>query len=195
MKRSLVREGALASALLLAVAAPMRAALVDTPTADGGGSGAVCFRVDPSMDSEHVAEQIRANLQLSEGQLESVLAEPGSVTAKFTGANPGAKVEATLPDATAASIGEAFAIPCKRGAGLAVGGGLAALLAAGGILTGLTAAGTFDGGGGGSIGATGGGTGSATVGGSVTGGTTTGGGTTGGSTTGGGTTGSMSPGL
>ncbi len=146
MPRALTWMLAVGLFLLLTPVAHAQVESVGTGVADGSGAGAIDFAVDATADPTVVAEQLRANLQLTEGAtIQSITVENGVAHIEFASATAGSTVEATLPTEIASAIGVGGAAGVGGGVSTAalVGGG--ALIVGGGVVGGLAAAGQFEG--------------------------------------------------
>lgn len=148
LRTGLLMAGAL---LFFANAAQAQVQSVGTAVASDTGMGAIDFSVDSSADPATIADQIRANLSLSNGaRIQSISVANGVAHVEFAGAAAGSTVEAALPSDIASAIGfgatGAVAGGGGLGTGAVVGGGAA--LVTGGVLGGLAGSGQFDGDGG-----------------------------------------------
>lgn len=117
---------------------------VGESVADADGAGTIQFAVDPAADPASTADQLAANVALSEGaQVQAITVENGIATIEFSGATAGATVVATLPSEVAAAVGVSATVAGEETSTAAVvGGGLLAVV--GGIFGGLAASGALD---------------------------------------------------
>lgn len=149
MKKLRIALSVVGALFLFTSAAQAAVQPVGTAVASEAGAGAIDFSVDSSADPAAIADQIRANLSLSNGaRIQSISVANGVAHVEFAGAVAGSTVEATLPSDIASAIG--FGATGLAGSGLGTGavvGGGAALVT-GGVLGGLAGSGQFDGGGG-----------------------------------------------
>lgn len=146
MRRALAWTLMVGLLMFLTPAAQAQVESVGTGVADANGGGAIDIAVDATADPTLVADQLRANLQLTEGAtVQSITVENGIAHIEFANAAAGATVEATLPTEIASAIGIGGAIGggATMGTAALVGGG--ALVVGGGVVGGLAAAGEFEG--------------------------------------------------
>lgn len=146
MRRALVWMLVVGMMVLMASVARAQVQSVGTGVAADNGAGAIDIAVDATADPTVVADQLRANLQLTEGAtVQSITVENGVAHIEFANAAAGATVEATLPTEIASAIGVGGAVGGGAGVSTAalVGGG--ALVVGGGVVGGLAAAGEFEG--------------------------------------------------
>jgi hypothetical protein len=145
MRRTSLVSVFLASMLVFAPVARAQAIVVGTGIADAAGSGALDINVDPASDPKFVADELKANLQLSNGAtIQSISVQNGVAHIEFDSALAGGTIEATMPTEVASSIGASAVGGAGGGTSVAAIIGSGVIIAAGGALGGCAAAGCFD---------------------------------------------------
>jgi hypothetical protein len=120
--------------LLFAAHAHADAIIVGTALSDHAGSFVLDLQIDPNADPVYVADQLKANLELSSGSIKSVKVEDGIAHVKADGATPKSEVQAMLNNdvALATGVGPSPAGTEYRRRAFWLLGGLGGLAALGG---------------------------------------------------------------
>jgi hypothetical protein len=135
MKKLLVSLLLLPATLLLVGKVHAQSIIVGSAVADHAGNLSFDILVDPNADPVYVADQLKANLELTnQASIQSVSVQNGIAHVSATGATPGATVQAALSNNIALATGVApspAGVETQRRA-FWILGGLAGLAAIGG---------------------------------------------------------------
>ena len=133
MKKLLSRILLVPAMLLFAAQAHADAIIVGTALSDHAGNFAIDMHVAPNADPIYVADQLKANLELSSGSIDSITIDDGIAHIKAGGATPKSQVQLMLNNdiALATGVGPSPAGTEYRRRAFWLLGGLAGLAALG----------------------------------------------------------------